>query len=330
MTRPEVSLADLVRAFAELAPADDGAREEIQRQLGFETAADAPPASIGPWQVSSSRETDPTPAGAAVAAPEGVEEPAAVTFAGDAAPPSRPSRLERLAPRRRPRPSWKDGGDVLAGADAPRATPPVPPPLFAALHRRAILTAALTVWEERGDIDVERVVETLNDVRPLSTIPRLPAPRLQRPVQVLCDQSAAMAPYRADARVLLQQMDELFARDELSVHLFRGTPLRGISVAPRRPWVPWRPPPPDTAVLVVSTFGIVVPPDDDEAAGLGEWLRFAAVAREASLRPVCLTPFEAREWPVALARALSFVHWSEHTSAGAVLRALRPAGRKGR
>jgi hypothetical protein len=49
--------------------------------------------------------------------------------------------------------------------------------------------------------------------------------------------------------------------------------------------------------------------------------------RAAGCHPVGLVPYAPSRWPPALTRLLTFVHWSERTTARQVMRALRETRR---
>jgi hypothetical protein len=325
--RPDISLGDLLRAVTALRTRHKETRAEIVRQLGFEPMVDIAPPTIGPWKPSSS---NPEPPVTTTHEPGSVPEPAQPsvpeTLAANDDRPMRPSRLERLPPQTLARPAWAQQTGVMDSA-AVRGPSPSPPDLFAPLRRRAIVAAVLTTWERTGSLDLDAILATVTAVRPLRTIPRLHAPVLQRPVQVLHDLSQAMAPYRSDADALLRQLGELLSRNDVSVYRFSGTPLSGVTTASRQGTTRWAAPPPGSAVLILSTLGIVQPPDDDAGATSAQWLEFARVARRELLKPVCLVPFEAREWPPEITRLMSCIHWSERTTAAAIVRALRPERR---
>jgi hypothetical protein len=80
-------------------------------------------------------------------------------------------------------------------------------------------------------------------------------------------------------------------------------------------------------VAVVSDLGIgsVV---DLEASVLSEWLAFCEIARAAGCPPIALVPFGPQRWPEALARRLTFVHWSERTTVRQIARAMRESARR--
>jgi hypothetical protein len=77
-------------------------------------------------------------------------------------------------------------------------------------------------------------------------------------------------------------------------------------------------------VLVISDV-TMAPSLEDDAATLDEWMQFAVDVRAAMCRLVALTPYPPDRWPPALARWISFVPWTENTTARQVMRALREA-----
>jgi len=76
-------------------------------------------------------------------------------------------------------------------------------------------------------------------------------------------------------------------------------------------------------VLVLSDFALTTASDDADGATTAEWLAFAADVRAAHGHPVALAAQAPSRWPAVLTRAMTFVHWSERTTARQVMRALR-------
>ena len=333
-----VSLADLLLVEAHLRPADDEARAAIDALLGFSrTRATPPTASIGPWQANE-------PQSPAIAPPSAQRpQPSAPT--ADAVPPAAPrlsgSRTEVRFVQRIgfDAPDWADksgGFEPAAGSDA--SLPP--PPLFTAGHARAILSAMFATFHNGPDIDVDRMVAQLARGRRVEVIPYARVPTLRGGAQVLIDVAETMDPYRDDIAQLLADLDRLFGRAHLEVRQFRHCPSarderrRGVFDDPRSRPAPWRPPAPGVPVLIVSDFTLSPAVSDElDYAGVGEWHEFATDVVAAHCHPVGLLPYPPSRWPPALGRTMSFVHWSERTTARQVMRALRetrPASRAAR
>jgi hypothetical protein len=222
------------------------------------------------------------------------------------------------------RPVWLAKGDALGPASM-AVPPPPPPPLFGPPRGRAILTATLATTVEEGDVDIDRVVRTLSERRPLGSLPRRPVPTLRRGVQLLLDIAAGMDPFRPDQTTLRDGLDDVLSDDRLEVLSFAGCPSRGVGPGARHSWRPWEPPPPGTPILAVTDVGIGGDPFDEDRASVGEWLEFAHRVRGDGYVLLALVPYEARRWPAVLTRAMTLLHWSERTTIGEVRRALRRA-----
>ena len=91
----------------------------------------------------------------------------------------------------------------------------------------------------------------------------------------------------------------------------------------------WESPGRGVPLLVVSDFGVGTPLEDEGFADPAEWLAFARRVAEAGGSTVAVTPFAPRRWPAALTRPMTFVHWSERTTARQAARALRESARGG-
>jgi hypothetical protein len=320
--RPTVSLADALLALAALAPRDAAAREAVLDLLGLRRAA-APDRSDQAPPVEPVPAPAPTAPGTAVSAPQGA-------FVRGPDRPAEPvlATLVRAARTAPARPDWllPASAETLARASASTASA-APPPIFAPLQARGIYTAALSTWVREGEPDVALAIGECCAGRPLRAIPLVPRRTLRRGVQLLLDDGPAMAPFVADVRRLDESLAALFGDGQIERLFFARCPTRGVRAGLRTRSRTWRPPPRGVPVLVASEFGIAEAPDDDAAAS-AEWLRFAGDVKAEGHRVVGLVPFAADRWPAALADAVTFVHWSEQTIAGAVHRATREAQRE--
>jgi hypothetical protein len=231
------------------------------------------------------------------------------------------------------RPDWTTGAHAfqpVAGDDG--GLPP--PPLFAPPHARALLSSMLATFHDGPEVDVDRVSALVAEGRRVDTIPYVPVPTLRCGAQLLVDRSDAMDPLRDDVEQIKAELLRLFGRGHLEVLEFAHCPSaresrrRGVSVGPRARPNPWRSPGPGVPVLIVSDFALsAMVGDDVDNATAAEWHEFAGDVLAAGCHPVGLVPYPPSRWPPALARAITFVHWSERTTARQVLRALRETRR---
>jgi len=221
-------------------------------------------------------------------------------------------------------PAWLATGEVLAADVTTKA--PAPSPLFSRLQNRGILSAALATYADEGDIDLYAAIETLAALRPLTRLPRTPAPTLRRGVQLLIDRGAGMDPFLADQDGLIRQLNDILSDDRLELLYFVECPTRGVADRPAGPRRRWRAPPSRVPVLIVTDLGVGGPLLAEDRPSIREWLDFAQTVHKLGHRPIGLVPYEARRWPPLLARAMVLLHWSERTTARAVHR-LRRDGR---
>jgi hypothetical protein len=128
---------------------------------------------------------------------------------------------------------------------------------------------------------------------------------------------------------LRAELNRLFGCGHLEIIHFAHCPYshapgrRGVWPDRHRRRTPWRPPGLGVPVLVVSDFTVTTPVYDADYAILREWLEFAEAVVAAGCHPIGLIPYPPSRWPSALTRAMTFVHWSERTTARQIMRALR-------
>lgn len=337
MRRSIISLADALRAAADLQPADEAASQAVRALLGLEPVPErsSAPASLGAWMPSSShnvmasqRKSHTSAQAFVVAKPaEATQAPEGETRADPArARPSTLTRLEGRSLELKP-PPWLPQVTGFNASLNEGITPDMQP-LFDRVRRRGILSSTLATQVPEGDLDVARIVDTVSSGQPLANLPRLPVPTLRQGVQVLLDIGQGMDPFADDQRSLVKDLDNMLADVRLEVLRFTGCPSRGVLGPAATRTRAWRLPPPGVPLLVVTDLGIGGPLLDHDRPTNAEWLDFAQGVRSAGHTLVGLVPYEASRWPTRLARAMALLHWSERTTVGAVRRALRDARRR--
>jgi hypothetical protein len=326
--RSIISLGDALRAMHALKPADTETCEAVRSMLGLYDEEIITPAnpSIGAALPSSKGGLRPE----SVNAPQPLRWRREPEMKNRAIPPPAVAVGKAVAytltqvtngsgPSEVPA-SLAKGKDLAADATTEA---PAPLPLFSRLQRRGILSAALATYANEGDIDLDAAIESLAALRPLTRLPRIPAPTLRRGVQLLIDRGDGMDPFLADEDGLIRQLDDILSDDRLEVLYFAECPTRGVADRPAGPRRPWRAPPSRVPVLILTDLGIGGPLLADDRASVREWLRFAQSVRTLGHRPIGLVPYEARRWPPLLSRAMVLLHWSELTTARAVHRLTR-------
>jgi len=325
-----ISLGDTLRVEADLQPADAETWEAIEKLLGYERpAASHARAKVGPWKPNEPTAVDTTPTGVTPGKTPDAKPDAARP------PVLRGAKTASQFLRRITfdSPTWASSATTFqpaAGADA--SLPP--PPLFSATHARAILGAMFATFHDGPEVDVDRATSVLANGRRLTAIPFVPVPTLRRGAQLLVDRAAALDPLRDDVRQVIADAERLFGRGHIEVLYFAHCPSardgqrRGVSRAPRERPERWRSPGRGVPVLIVSDFTLAPRTDDEvDYATVGEWEEFVRDVLSADCHPVGLVPYPPSRWPPALGRLLTFVHWSERTTARQSMRALRETRR---
>jgi len=305
-TPSSIYLGDLARALGELNPSDDVTRRSIAALLGLT------------WD-------DP-------------ETPRRQT----SRPPREPVRVPmRRVPRPRPRLERSEQRGVTLpllvehtreeaaessinvapmGESAPEEFAPAPPfePLFTPRWTRAILSTALATYGDDGQLDVERVAETLARGGHLERWPTLSWPTLSRGIQLLIDRSRSMAPFIGDQISIQRELKHVVGRDRVQTLRFAGCPLRGTGAGAVTAWSEYRPPPAGTPVVLLSDLGIGRPLVGDDRAGVAEWVGFARLVRRARCPLVAFVPYAAPRWPHELAPLVTVIHWDRWTTVSTI------------
>lgn len=309
MIKPEIHLADLIRALRVMTP-DEEARKQIASMLGFEfvpaiSKPVPPPDSILPKQVRE-------PAQAKTKSQRSkLREEGTIGFTVDV--------IEESVPVKVPALQLPEAFQEKSEEDEPA---PTFFPLLAPLWTRAIITKMLSVETSDGPPDIAKLIEIISSNQPLKQIPRLSSPTLRQGVQVLIDRGPGLVPYQRDQVFLLEQLDLLAGRDQVHVWEFVGTPLKQADAVSQPRLSCYRLPPPGTPILMLTDLGVAAPPFEVEVATPEEWLEFVQYVRQAKYQLLVLTPYHPIRCPNALKDDVRIIQWDRETSVSTVLRAL--------
>ena len=306
--RTEIGAADFVRAAVSLGAADAEARGRIAGLLGLErlfVAIQAQATATDPGVP----EPSPQPVAPGVAA-ETEAEPLTESPAPDVASPAEvPLRIERLDPEPLTL-SWPAGLPAPPAVVGGRLLPS--PPLVSPRLERGVVHLLLSSRRAGTGIDADAVVRSLSR---LDIADPLPAPwewSVHAGADVLVDVSSALSPFEDDVERLLRQAENV-GGDAVHVWFFEHCPGRGVfgddpdqifQARARR-------------TVVVGAFGAR---SRRSTAGPLEWAA-ALDALEPGTELVGVCPFEAGR--AGFATRMPMVAWSEATTTGVVVRALR-------
>jgi hypothetical protein len=320
LTRPPVSLGDLVRAVVRLEAFEPEIALKIAECLGI--ALDEP-AATAPSDRERHKQA-PETSGPPVPAVNVPFKPPAPSRGDAATPPGPPlaSQLEPLPDDPTPPPPWLGGS--LAALGPPESGPDRPGPdasLFTPAWTRQLLRAALAVPAVTTAVDIDRLVDRLSRAEAPAHMPLLIGRSLRRGIHVLSDYGEAMAPFAADRAALTEKLRMIIGREWVQELRFADCPGRGAGAGSRSTWSAYSPPSPGTPVLLLSDLGIAST-DNRRPATLPEWLAFARQVRMAGCPLIAFVPYPRPRWPSALCHAIRILQWDRATGVAAVRRAL--------
>ncbi|HKQ89197.1 MAG TPA: hypothetical protein VJZ77_00840 [Blastocatellia bacterium] len=308
MHRPEIHLADLIRALQIMKP-DEEARQKIASMLGLEFAAAAPtqlPPSVTPPKQSGRQE-------------QVKRKPRRSKFMGEMMGGLTVELIEESAAVKVPALVLPEPFQESSEENEPS---PKFFPLLAPIWTRAIITKMLSVDANDGPPDIPKLIEIISHNRPVKQIPRRPLPTLRQGVQALIDGGQGLVPYLRDQMFFLEQLNQLVGADQVQAWKFIGTPLKyAVSVSP--PLLSsYKLPPPGVPLLMLTDLGVAVPPFEVEVATTDEWLAFVRYARQAGYQLLVLTPYHPARYPDTLKNQVRIIQWDRGTSVSTILRAL--------
>ena len=303
MSRPPISLGDLVRAAGVLSP-DAATLARIAALLGLAVPMAAPAGRHAIRRV-------PLPAPAQPAGGPRSPVPQAVPPlpVGEDPRPARQPVVTVTPPVADPPRLLRGSVEDLLGT--PAVVPVRPEPLLPPGCERAVLAALASVPRPGREVDVDRLVALLAARQPVSVVPRLPEATTRLGVRLLVDQGPSMRPYLRDLGLLAAALRHVVGAVEitpLDIGLGEG-PLPRLAAG--------------TPVLAATDLGIGTPP----LTPLPEparWLSLARAAREVGAPLVVLNPYPPGRWP-GWAAGLAVVRWDRPTDTGQAVRVARRA-----
>jgi hypothetical protein len=317
VARPLVFVGDLFRAVRVLR-ADEEAMTCIAELLGLDR-------SVATSEVATSQGRVPTGRASAAVGPRReprrpAEKPDSTEGQDSHGGPSViiPSTLEltirrheELGLKALPLPPSVEGDDSAR----PRYVPLLEPG-----WTRAIISSALSTASDDGALNIDEIVDTIANLRPLLQLPRQPLPTMRRGVQILLDRSPALAPFARDQDWLTDEVLRIGGTDRVRVLDFHACPTRPHTDDLGMDEPTYSPPAPGTAVLVVTDLGIGRPRGWNDWADEAEWLNFAAILRKAGCPLVAMVPYPPARWPLAIARDIAILQFDRPTTASVVRR----------
>ncbi|HET6976132.1 MAG TPA: hypothetical protein VFI24_07410 [Pyrinomonadaceae bacterium] len=307
--RPEIHLADLIRAFQVLKP-DDETKPLLASMLGFEYVggiSTAPAPTDAKSAKRNKRSTQYKP------------KSRSSKYATDAAPNLLVEVVDESAPVKTPMMVLPKPFD-----ESSEELTPAPKffPLLAPIWTRAIITKMLSRDANYGLPDISKIIDIISANQPLDQIPRQPLPTIRNGVQILIDNGPGLVPFLRDQIFFLEELKLVVGADKVDVWEFIGTPLKH-AVSGREPNLPgYRLPAPGVPLLLLTDLGIAAPPFEVEVATVDEWLSFIQEVSRSGHQMLTLTPYHPARCPAQLKSQMAIIQWDRGTSVSAVLRAI--------
>lgn len=306
----DIWLADLMRGFERLQPADEATRACLARMAGFDwrplgKPQPAPKPGLAAPPPQATAPTPRPPAATPIAPPPGdgasIEED--LPLIGTAAP--------------EPGTEWEAVKPLEPPPSAPREQPPYLP-LFRPEWGRHLATTLARIPRPMGPVDEEQLTRAMSQGTPVTRIPRRPIWSLSLGVQLLLDVGPGMEPFAGDQIALAALFRDAVGPGQTREVQFADCPSRG--VIEDGEVVAYSPPDPGVPVVAVSDLGLGGPPTHLARSRPVEWLALARrlAAQGSHLR--ILVPYERSRWSADLRDSLCLIEWDRPTTAGSIRR----------
>jgi hypothetical protein len=215
------------------------------------------------------------------------------------------------------RPSWSGPANLIADAKTAPASLGPAPALFVPGQERPLITAIAIALAETGDLDEERLVETIARHEPIQHIPRRRRPTSRFGVQLLVDWGPRLESMRQDQQSLIATTLRTVGAHRVEILRFSEFPhLAGPGT--RRTWRPYEPPTSGTVVLILSDLGLGWLGTLPRTHTFDDWAEWARRVESAGARPVALVPHGPEHWPDQLRHHLTLIHWDRTTTVSRV------------
>ncbi|WP_329335729.1 hypothetical protein OG252_11640 [Streptomyces sp. NBC_01352] len=355
----EVFLGDLVRAVAGLRPRDAATAAAMARVLGLDggAAAVSPDASAPRPRTVGPRRRDLSPSSSDGTGPGRPGDGRSAHVSAEVRPPrsgntdeAAPTRSARHAVRLTERPvdfslaalngfrpaaahtSDRSAPDASASELLGRGTAgpgqPHEPP-WKQGWARGIMFATVAAPLESRELDERSLVRRVARLDTVRSVPRRRRLSTRRGAQLLLDHGSGLSPFQDDRVWLHELAANVVGRDRVDVLRFRGTPDRGVVRSDPLAKETYRPPLPGTSVVLVSDLGLLRPAFADRSvASPREWRGFLDQVRHAGCPVVCLTPYDAGDYPAELRERVAFLPFDRRVALRHAQEAARVARRR--
>ncbi|MFF1480835.1 hypothetical protein ACFVYD_25360 [Streptomyces sp. NPDC058301] len=211
-----------------------------------------------------------------------------------------------------PAPQATVADEVASGAELParrtNATPLSHESPWKGDWARGIMFAVAATPVASRELDQRALLRGVAGGQALRAVPRRRRFSTRRGAQLLLDHGPGMAPFRDDGVWLRDLVGSIAGRDRVEVLRFRGAPGRGVVRQDPLTIDPYRPPPPGTPVILFSDLGRMRPPFAGRGvAGPQEWRAFVHAVAHSGCPVICLTPYESADYPAVLRKKVAFV-----------------------
>lgn len=307
--RPEIWLADLIRAWRALEP-DDAAAAHVAHVLGLGAYGPVGALSAQRQQANPPRAEpaplDPAPSGESTwtAPPASRPTPPLLRPVGTAGWPDEVD--------------WRDASLLDRAPERDQPVDLLLEPLLEPNTAGPVLEAVLATGGPGDEIDIEALVDTIARHRLIEEIPLKTRPSLFRGVHVLVDIAEPMMLFALDQREVVDRLRALIGAWNVRVERFAGHIASGCGPGSVATWKAFEPPPHGTPVLLLSDLGLGTDPDDVAQ----EWIDLADTLSRRSSQLVALVPYESGRWDALsseLRRSVGLVTWDRSTSVSDVV-----------
>lgn len=309
----EIGLADYLRAVAVLQPATMEERQEIARLCGLEldlgTVDDKPPDDTdwdepdddGSNDGGATKMVSPTPK----RPPASADAEIWVNFSTTGGSVAIPTFEDEVDPLQ------KRAAEKVSGESVQK--------LFHNRNARAVVNEMLRRPEEGAEVDVMGLLSDLAHGKPITAFKYLTERRMYRNLQLVIDESVAMAPYRFDVQAVKVLLRQRYRAKAKPLYL-GGVPQSPPNAqAADRKWraLVLEDQAPDTVTLILSTFGIGV---NAPGQGAQDWLQFVNTLKDAGRKVIGLVPGKVEGYPLGLRNSLTLFPWDRMARATLVRR----------
>lgn len=206
-------------------------------------------------------------------------------------------------------PNW-DKIDSLKSDNDSEVFPKLIDTLFEKELSRSILVNNLSLKSADGDVDIEKLVDNIVNLKEFSPIPKKLTKTLRNGLHVVVDVSEGMELFMDDQDALIAEINKIVPKDNMTIVYEQGCPIKTeYSFNKFGDNKKFEFPQKNRPILLLSDLGLSKTVLFMSRSYPREWIKFVEQANLHSVPVIAFVPYSPQRWPAMLKNKITIVHW---------------------